>query len=628
MKGIILAGGTGTRLLPATRVTNKHLLPIIERPMVLYPLDTLKRFGVKDILIISGGNHIGGLAEFLGDGSGEGVSITYRVQKEAGGIAQALGLAKDFVGNDHCLVILGDNVFDNDQLMEDVGIFESGAVATLFFKEVRDPNRFGVPSFDAQGALVAIVEKPAVPPSHYACVGLYAYPPDVFDIIQTLTPSARGELELSDLNTHYIKEGRATYRTLKAFWSDAGTPRSLLETSVWAARHRNIFEEPPVLRGEPRAVNFDGKKVLVFGGCGFIGSSFIRTLIEKSTATVINYDKLTYSGNPANLVDVERTHKERYVFIQADIADPKKVDEVFSTHRPDYCINFAAETHVDRSIHTGSLEFIETNVVGVYNVLEAVKKYGVAMFLQVSTDEVYGELPHPHDTTVALGIDSVMRNQRFDENYPYHPNVPYSATKAGGDFLCNAYFQTWKVPVIVTHCSNNYGPYQYPEKLVPYWATRLLRDEKIPIYGDGLHIRDWIHVDDHVEALLLLLLRGRAGEVYNIGADNERTNIEMAEYIIKIVKGSDADPNTHMESVADRPGHDRRYAIDNTKITQELGWKPRITAEKFPEKLRETVEWYWKNRPWVEDVIARTGVANAHIDLWKGHQETPLSIKK
>jgi dTDP-glucose 4,6-dehydratase len=623
MKGIILAGGTGTRLAPATRTTNKHLLPIIERPMILYPLDTLKRFGITDIMIVSGGTHVGDFTEFFGDGSSEGVSLTYRVQKEAGGIAQALGLAKDFVGTDRCVVVLGDNVFDNDQLIDDVGTFEPGEGAFLFFKEVRDPNRFGVPTFDERGRLVTITEKPKDPQSNYACVGLYSYPSDVFDVIANLKPSGRGELELSDVNNHYISRGQAKYQILKAFWSDAGTPQSLFETSIWAAKNRNIFQSQQPTTSSTHLSDFDGKKILVFGGCGFIGSNFIRTLIEKTDASIVNYDKLTYSGNRTNVADIEQTYMTRYTFVQADIADARKVDEIFRTQRPDYVINFAAETHVDRSIHVGSLEFIQTNVVGVYNVLEAVKKYGVQKYLQVSTDEVYGELPNPHDSTLTRGTEAAIQDRRFDEEFPFHPNVPYSATKAGGDFLCNAYFQTWKVPVVVTHCSNNYGPYQYPEKLVPYWATRLLRGEKIPVYGDGLHMRDWIHVDDHVEALILLLAKGRAGEVYNIGSDNERTNLEMAELIVKVVKGEDADPRMHMEFVADRPGHDRRYAIDHAKITREFGWKPVVTAQKFPEKIKETVQWYWKNRAWVEDIIARTGVANAHIDLWKGHEQEP-----
>ncbi|MFA6095594.1 MAG: GDP-mannose 4,6-dehydratase, partial [Candidatus Paceibacterota bacterium] len=258
----------------------------------------------------------------------------------------------------------------------------------------------------------------------------------------------------------------------------------------------------------PTSSGFNNKKVLVSGGAGFIGSNFIHSILAKyPKAKVINFDKLTYSGNLDNLRDVAKDR--RYTFVKGDVADPKAIDAAFAKYKPDYVINFAAETHVDRSIHVGALEFVKTNVEGIFNILEAVKRTSsVKKYVQVSTDEVFGSLP--------LGS-----KDRFKETTVFAPNVPYAATKAGGDLLCRAYHSTWKVPVVVTHCSNNYGPWQYPEKLIPFLITRMLEGKSIPMYGDGKNVRDWIHVSDHCRALELCLLRGVPGEVYNIGADNE-----------------------------------------------------------------------------------------------------------
>lgn len=376
---------------------------------------------------------------------------------------------------------------------------------------------------------------------------------------------------------------------------------------------------------------FNGSTVLVFGGCGFIGSNFVRTLINGSPdARVIVFDKLTYSGNIKNLDDIAHLIT---LYAEMDVADQKDVEHVFDIERPDYVINFAAETHVDRSIHVGSKEFIDTNITGVYNILEACKKYPVKKYVQVSTDEVYGQLVNPHDIpesimeTVEFKVEPKQRAipsrivaswMKFNRNSPFRPNVPYSATKAAGDVLCNAYNHTWHIPVCVTHCTNNYGPYQYPEKLVPFWVTRIMNGQKIPVYGDGLNMRDWIHVDDHVTALGAVLLNGVPGETYNIGADNERTNLEMARAILDATGHEEDDLDRHIEYVEDRPGHDRRYAIDNSDIKNELGWEPKYGREQFLEKLKETIVWYITHKEWVEEVITRTGVANPHIDLWKG----------
>lgn len=374
-------------------------------------------------------------------------------------------------------------------------------------------------------------------------------------------------------------------------------------------------------------LTFEGKTILVFGGSGFIGSNFIRMVLgQYQKCTIVNMDALTYSGNPENLKDVEKEYGKRYIFWKGDIVDENAVDYMFFKYKPDYVINFAAETHVDRSIHVGAKQFIDTNITGVFNILESVKKYGVTKYVQVSTDEVYGQLPNPHDGRRAQPdwkgripcseADFIVfaKAHKFTEDSPYKPNVPYSATKAGGDCLCNAYHHTWSVPVVVTHCSNNYGPYQYPEKMIPFWATRVLAGLSIPIYGDGLNIRDWIHVDDHVRGLILALLYGEPGREYLFGADNERTNIEMAGVISSLLG-----VELNAEYIKDRPGHDRRYAIDYSLATRELGWVPEYTGDRFIEKLSETLNWYKNNVEWSKAIIERTGVANPHIDLWKSH---------
>lgn len=324
-------------------------------------------------------------------------------------------------------------------------------------------------------------------------------------------------------------------------------------------------------------------KLLVCGGAGFIGSNFIRYILKKYLDyTVVNYDKLTYAGNPDNVADV--ANDPRYTFIEGDIIDLDHLDKVMKKHGITHVINFAAETHVDRSIHGGAKEFVLTNTLGVQMILDAVRSNNTQKFVNVSTDEVYG----------SLALDD---KKSFTESTPIFPNMPYAAAKAGGDLMCNAYFVTHKVPVIVTHCSNNYGPYQFPEKLIPFFVFKLLNGEKVPVYGDGLNIRDWIHVVDHCSALDLLLHEGVAGEIYNIGADNERSNMDITKLILKIM-GFGAD---RIEYVTDRPGHDRRYAIDATKI-MKLGWNPVYTRDKFEDGLRETIEWYKKNTAWVENL--------------------------
>ncbi|HLD31698.1 MAG TPA: dTDP-glucose 4,6-dehydratase [Patescibacteria group bacterium] len=328
-------------------------------------------------------------------------------------------------------------------------------------------------------------------------------------------------------------------------------------------------------------------KLLVCGGAGFIGSNFIHYILENFPHyEVVNYDKLTYAGNLENLADIEKKleYSSRYTFIRGDICDYKLLAEVVEQYGVDHIINFAAETHVDRSIHGNCQEFVMTNTFGVLMLLNICKNYPIKKFVNVSTDEVYGSL-------------ELVDERKFTESTPIEPNMPYAAAKAGGDMMCRAYHATHRIPVIVTHCSNNYGPFQYPEKLIPISIFRLLKNKPITIHGDGLNVRDWIHVRDHCSALHLMLQAGQPGEVYNVGVDNERNNHEIATLIIQQMNKS----TDHIEFVADRPGNDRRYAIDASKI-RALGWQPIYDREKFEMGLAETINWYLTNRAWVENL--------------------------
>ncbi|OGM57537.1 dTDP-glucose 4,6-dehydratase [Candidatus Woesebacteria bacterium RIFCSPHIGHO2_12_FULL_46_16] len=335
-------------------------------------------------------------------------------------------------------------------------------------------------------------------------------------------------------------------------------------------------------------------KLLVCGGAGFIGSNFIRHMLGKyPDYKIVNYDKLTYAGNLDNLRDIELD--PNYKFVKGDICDLERLDEVIKRNKITHIINFAAETHVDRSIHGGAKEFVMTNSLGVQMLLDVARLNGIQKMVNVSTDEVYG----------ALGLNE---KRKFTEKTPIFPNMPYAAAKAGGDLMCQAYFATHKVPVVVTHCSNNYGPYQYPEKIIPYFIFKAIAGEKVPVYGDGLNVRDWIHVLDHAKALDLILHKGIPGEIYNIGSDNERPNIEITKMILKFLNRSE----DQMEFVEDRPGHDRRYAIDATRI-MKLGWKADYPRDKFEQGLKETIEWYLQNTEWVKNLWEKAKQANPHI---------------
>ena len=317
-------------------------------------------------------------------------------------------------------------------------------------------------------------------------------------------------------------------------------------------------------------------KVLVTGGAGFIGSNFLKYMVSKyPDYHFINLDSLTYCGNLANLKDIE--DKENYSFVKGVIRDSKLVSNIISDC--DYIINFAAESHVDRSIEDPEI-FIKSNVLGTQVLLDMAKKHNIKKYLQISTDEVYGSLP---------------KEGYFTETTPLQPNSPYSASKAGADLMVRAYHNTFDLPVNITRCSNNYGPYQFPEKLIPLMISNALEDKPLPVYGDGLNIRDWLHVYDHCTAIDLVLHKGKTGEVYNIGGNNEKTNIDIVKLILKELDKSES----LIKFVKDRLGHDRRYAIDSAKIQTELNWKPKYT---FENGIIETINWYLDNQKWINQV--------------------------
>jgi len=338
--------------------------------------------------------------------------------------------------------------------------------------------------------------------------------------------------------------------------------------------------------------------IFVTGGAGFIGANFVLGwLRDEGADAIVNIDKLTYAGNRKTLASLEGD--ARHVFSQTDICDRAALDRLFATYRPRAVVHFAAESHVDRSIH-GPAEFIETNIVGTFTLLEAARAYWGALgedaraafrFLHVSTDEVFGSLG-PTDP-------------QFSETTPYAPNSPYSASKAASDHLVRAYHHTYGLPVLTTNCSNNYGPYHFPEKLIPLMIANALAGKSLPVYGDGLNVRDWLYVGDHCAAIREVLARGRLGETYNVGGWNEKTNLDvvhtLCDLLDELQPKAEGSYRSLITYVKDRPGHDRRYAIDARKLERELGWKP---AETFESGLRKTVQWYLDNQAWVKDVMS------------------------
>ncbi len=324
-------------------------------------------------------------------------------------------------------------------------------------------------------------------------------------------------------------------------------------------------------------------KILVTGGAGFIGGNFVLYMVNQYPEdTIINLDALTYAGNLETLKSIE--HKPNYKFVKGDIADRDFIYQLFENEKFDVVVNFAAESHVDRSIINPGI-FVETNVLGTQVLLDASRKYEVKRYHQVSTDEVYGDLP----------LD--RKDLFFTEETALHTSSPYSASKASADLLCLAYFRTFNTPVTLSRCSNNYGPYHFPEKLIPLMISRALNDQSLPVYGKGENVRDWLHVYDHCVAIDLILRKGRVGEVYNIGGHNERTNLEVVQTILRELNK----PESLIQYVSDRKGHDLRYAIDPTKIETELGWKPKYN---FDTGIKQTIQWYLDNKAWWENILS------------------------
>ncbi len=323
--------------------------------------------------------------------------------------------------------------------------------------------------------------------------------------------------------------------------------------------------------------------IIVTGGAGFIGSNFVFYEMKKHPEDrIIVIDKLTYAGNLKTLKSV--MDKPNFKFYKADICDKEEMDKIFDAERPDIVVNFAAESHVDRSIENPQI-FLETNIIGTSVLMDAARKYNVKRYHQVSTDEVYGDLP----------LD--QPDLFFTEETPIHTSSPYSSSKAGADLLVNAYHRTYGLPTTISRCSNNYGPYQFPEKLIPLMIANALADKKLPVYGDGKNVRDWLYVEDHCKAIDLIMRKGTVGEVYNIGGHNEMANIDIVKIILKEL----GKPESLIEHVTDRKGHDRRYAIDPTKIHNELGWLPETM---FKDGIKLTIDWYLNNKEWWEDIIS------------------------
>ena len=335
-------------------------------------------------------------------------------------------------------------------------------------------------------------------------------------------------------------------------------------------------------------------KILVTGGAGFIGSAFVRMAIGETDFQVINLDKLTYAGNLENLTSIE--HHDRYRFVHGDICDAAVVEDVLAGEQPDAIVHFAAESHVDRSILSPE-PVVRTNLNGTFTLLDGARRHSIARFVHVSTDEVYGSLAAPAEA---------------DENYPLNPSSPYSASKAGSDMLARSYFVTFKLPVVITRASNNYGPYQFPEKLIPLMIANAMDSETLPVYGDGQQVRDWLYVDDHCRGILAALRHGRDGEIYNIGGNRSLPNLEVVRKVLSLTGRSES----LIRYVKDRPGHDRRYALSSAKLMRETGWQP---VMNFEEGLSRTIEWYRENSSWVARV--RSGEYRSYYEHNYGNRQ-------
>lgn len=336
-------------------------------------------------------------------------------------------------------------------------------------------------------------------------------------------------------------------------------------------------------------------KILVTGGAGFIGSAFVRMAIAGTDTRIVNLDKLTYAGNLQNLLEVEDNH--RYRFVHGDICDAAVVDSILSEEKPDAIVHFAAESHVDRSILSPEPVF-QTNLRGTFTLLEGARRHATARFVHVSTDEVYGSLQAPLEST---------------EEFPLNPSSPYSASKAGADLLARSYFVTYKLPVVITRASNNYGPYHFPEKLIPLMIANAFEDRELPVYGDGMQVRDWLYVEDHCRAILAVLHKGRDGEIYNIGGNRSLPNLDVVHKVLALT----GKPESLIRYVPDRPGHDRRYALSSKKLMRETDWQPLMD---FETGLARTIEWYRNNAAWVARV--RSGEYRTYYEKNYAHRDT------
>ena len=597
---------------------SKQLLPIYDKPMIYYPLSVLLSLDIREILIVSTKQDINNYKHSLGNCKKLGITINYNTQKQPCGIAEAFIIGEKFIYEDDVCLILGDNIFYGDKLIEILNKAKAqNTGATIFGYPVNNPKEFGVVEFDDECKVVFLEEKPTNPKSIYAVPGLYFYKNNVINIAKKVQLSNRKELEITAVNNEYLKNDSLKAKILnkRVLWLDTGTPINMFKAISFVkniqSKHGTYvgyIEEIAWKQGFISDKQFKklgrdlehtdyGKyilslkekkmsKFLITGGAGFIGTNYLHYVVNKyPNDFFVCIDALTYGGNYNNIKDLEM--KDNYKFYKMDIRDRESILELFKVENFDYVINFAAESHVDNSIKNPNL-FAETNIVGTMNLLNAVKymkdnsNYPITRYHQISTDEVYGDLP----------LD--RPDLKFKEDDKIKTSSPYSASKASADLEVLSYAQTYNLPITISRCSNNYGPYQYPEKLIPLMIKKAMNNEKLPVYGTGENIRDWIHVHDHNVGVDLIVRNGKNGEIYNLGGHAEKSNIEIVKIILRYLNK----PESLIDFVKDRPGHDRRYATDTTKIENELGWTRKYN---FDDGIIETIDWYVNHYDWLKN---------------------------